>query len=103
MYEALINDPAVHLDGMMEEMFIAMEYMNQKNNSLLSVTHLFEERHGYGIAFSENVKMNRLGDGIWSCMSKVVPLITDDIYVAANKQINEVKVRVGEMVVFKVQ
>ena len=96
VYEALVNDSAVHLDGMMEEMFVAMEYMNQKNNSLLSVTHLFEERHGYGIAFNINVKMNQLWDKIGSCMSKVIPLIAYDVYVAINEQINEMKVKVGK-------
>ncbi|CAH3021659.1 unnamed protein product, partial [Porites evermanni] len=51
-YNALINEKSI--EGVMEEVFTAMEYIKKKNNPLFSVVHFFEEKHGYGVAFKNN-------------------------------------------------
>ena len=77
----------------MEEMLVALEYIKQKDNSLVSIVHLYEEKHGYGVAFNEKGKRH-LGEAtIWKCMLKVITFVTDDIYAATNEQINAVRVR----------
>ena len=91
MHQALVDGQSV--DGMMEEMFTAIEYLKQRKKSKLSIVHLFEEKHGYGIAFKQNPK-NRFGKRMWGCISKVVNYtVTNGIYDVTNKYINGFKVR----------
>ena len=78
---------------MMEEIFVAMEYMKQKDNPLLSVVHLFKEKHGYGVAFQPKVE-RILGRQALVCMSKVVTfVIEDDFFNVSNRHIKRFKVR----------
>jgi len=93
VHDALVDEQS-SVDGMMEEMFTAIEYLKQKQNSPLSIVHLFEERHAYGIAFRWEAK-DTFGHNIWDCISKVVKYrVTYDIYDITNKHISGVKVRV---------
>ena len=88
-YDALINDESI--EGMMEEVFTAMEYIKKRNNPLLSVVHFFEEKHGYGMAFKdyrfwENSKLDE-------CIRKVVQFIVkDDKYAVFSKFNGDIKV-----------
>ena len=87
VYDALVDEQ--FLDGMLEEMFIATEFLKQKDNSLLSIVHLFEEKHGYGVAFNSREKCEEL---MWSCMSEVITFVTDDVYAVTNRHIKRMKV-----------
>ena len=88
-YDALINDESI--EGMMEEVFTAMEYIKKRNNPLLSVVHFFEEKHGYGVAF----KNNPFGEEseLDKCIKKVVQFIVkDDKYAVISKFAGDIKV-----------
>jgi len=88
-YDALINDESI--EGMMEEVFTAMEYIKKRNNPLLSVVHFFEEKHGYGLAFKnhpfeENSELEK-------CIKKVVQFIAkDDKFAVISKFAGDIKV-----------
>ena len=88
-YDALIIDKSI--EGMMEEVFTAMEYIKKRNNPLLSVVHFFEEKHGYGVAF----KKNPFGEesNLDNCIKKVVQFIVkDDKYAVISKFVGDIKV-----------
>ena len=89
VYDALTNDESI--EGMMEEVFTAMEYIKKRNNPLLSVVHFFEEKHGYGVAF----KNNPFGEesNLDNCIKKVVQFIVkDDKYAVISKFVGDIKV-----------
>ena len=89
VYDALTNDESI--EGMMEEVFTAMEYIKKRNNPLLSVVHFFEEKHGYGAAF----KSNPFGEesNLDNCIKKVVQFIVkDDKYAVISKFVGDIKV-----------
>ena len=78
------------VDGMLEEMLTAKAYLRQKDNSLSSIVHMFEEKHGYGVAFNRAVE-NRFGTWNWRCMLKVVKFARDTKYAVKNEHwINKV-------------
>lgn len=77
VYDALVSKQSV--DGMLEEMFTVVEYLKQKENSLLSIVHLFQEKHGYGVAFKRDV-WKTFGQDILGCVSKVISFLTKDAY-----------------------
>ena len=88
-YDALINNESI--EGMMEEVFTAMEYIKKRNNPLLSVVHFFEEKHGYGMAFKDNPfwENSKLDE----CIRKVVQFIVkDDKYAVFSKFNVDIKV-----------
>ena len=88
-YNALINEKSI--EGVMEEMFTAMEYIKKKNNPLFSVVHFFEEKHGYGVAFKnnpfwENSKLD-------NCIRDVVQfVVNDDKYAVITKFVGNIEV-----------
>ena len=89
VYDALTNDELI--EGMMEEVFTAMEYIKKRNDPLLSVVHFFEEKHGYGVAF----KNNPFGEesNLDNCIKKVVQFIVkDDKYAVISKLVGDIKV-----------
>ena len=89
-YDALIIDESI--EGMMEEVFTATEYLKKRNNPLLSVVQFFEEGHGYGVAFKLN---NPFGEGsrLDNCIRKVVQFIVkDDKYAVFSKFVGDIKV-----------
>ena len=74
-------------------MFTSIEYLKQKENPRIAIVHLFEKKHGFGIAFKQRVK-NAFGKKIWSCMKKVITFVTDDdIYTVTSKHQIKSKVR----------
>lgn len=88
-YDALINDESI--EGMMEEVFTAMEYIKKRNNPLLSVVHFFEEKHGYGVAFKSNPFWEE--SNLDNCIKKVVQFIVkDDKYAVISKFDGDIKV-----------
>ena len=88
-YDALVNDESI--EGMMEEVFTAMEYIKKRNNPLLSVVHFFEEKHGYGVAFKNNSFEEE--SELVKCIKKVVQFIVkDDKYAVISKFAGDIKV-----------
>ena len=88
-YNALINEKSI--EGVMEEVFTAMEYIKKKNNPLFSVVHFFEEKHGYGVAF----KNNPFGGNIilYNCIKDVVQfVVNDDKYAVITKFVGNIEV-----------
>ena len=67
----------------------AKVYLGQKDNSLSSIVHIFEEKHGYGVAFNVAVK-NGFSTN-WQCMLKVIEFARDTKYAVKNEhRINKV-------------
>jgi len=90
-YDALINDESI--DGMMDEVFTAMEYINKRKNPSLSVVHFFEEEHGYGVAFKLNNNPLWEGSRLDKCIKKVVQFIVkDDKYAVISKFAGDIEV-----------
>ena len=88
-YNALINEKSI--EGVMEEVFTATEYIKKKNNPLFSVVHFFEEKHGYGVAF----KNNSFGGNIIldNCIRDVVQFVVkDDKYTVITKFVGNIEV-----------
>ena len=89
VYDALINDESI--EGMMEEVFTAMEYIKKRNDPLLSVVHFFEEKHGYGVAFKNHPFEDN--SELEKCIKKVVQFIVkDDKYAVISKLVGDIKV-----------
>ena len=85
----MINEKSI--EGVMEEVFTAMEYIKKKNNPLFSVVHLFEEKHGYGVAF----KNNPFGENseLDNCIKDVVQfVVNDDKYAVITKFVSKIEV-----------
>ena len=61
VYNALVYERS---DGTMEKIFVAIEYIKQKDNPFLSVAYLFKEKHRYGVVFQPKVKENLWEAGI---------------------------------------
>ena len=74
-HNALADEQSV--DGILEEMFTSIEYLKRKENPGIAIVHLFEKKHGYGVAFKQHVK-DDFGYKIWSCMKKVITFVTDN-------------------------
>ena len=87
VYDALVYEQSV--DGILEELLIAREYLEQKENPLSSIVHVFEEKHGFGVAF--NVSPVKLfGEDIGNCMSKVFAFASDTNYAVKREHRNKV-------------
>ena len=86
------------VDGILEEMFTSIEYLKQKENPGIAIVYLFEQKHGYGVAFKQHVR-NVFGYKIWSCMKKVITFVTDnDIYTVTRRHQIKSKVRLLKVV-----
>ncbi|XP_068709551.1 uncharacterized protein [Montipora foliosa] len=86
VHNALVNKS---VDGMLEEVFAAKEYLALHENSSLSMIHFYEEKHGYGIAFKSVVKADF--GSIWNCMSFVSSFIGKDEYAFLRDHIHRAK------------
>lgn len=89
VYDALVDERSV--DGMLEEVLTAKAYLGQKDNSSSSIVHIFEEKHGYGVAFNLAVKNRFDSSRNWQCMFKVIKFARDTKYAVKNEhRINKV-------------
>ena len=78
------------VDGILEEVLTAKAYLGQKDNSSSSIVHIFEGKHGYGVAFNWAAK-NRFDSRNWQCMLKVIKFARDTKYaVKYEHRINKV-------------
>ena len=90
VHNALVNKS---VDGILEEMFTAIEYFElHYENPSLSIVHFYEEKHGYGIAFKSQDVKDRFGE-VWNCMSFVASFIANDKYDFLKGHIHRAKVR----------
>ena len=88
-YNALINEKSI--EGVMEEVFTATEYIKKKNNPLFSVVHFFEEKHGYGVAFKNNPFAGNII--LDNCIRDVVQfVVNDDKYAVITKFVGNIEV-----------
>ena len=88
-YNALIIEKSI--EGVMEEVFTATEYVKKKNNPLFSVVHFFEEKHGYGVAFKNNPFGKN--SGLDKCIKDVVQfVVNDDKYAIISKIVGNIEV-----------
>ena len=81
------------MDGLLEETLTAMEYLNKNETSLLSIVYLYEEKHGYGLAYHPNTSE----DIPKECISKVSEFVKDKVYhrysdTVKLKHLNRIKV-----------
>jgi len=68
------------VDGIMEEMFTAVEFIKRKNNSELSIAQFFEDKHGFGAA----IKKTAFNLDVLDCLASVTKFVSDDIYFNAS-------------------
>lgn len=88
LYEAhhLLENGKV--DGILEEMFTAIEFVKEKVDSGLSVAQVLEEKHGYGAA----IKKDDFSPGVVGCLPKLMEFVSYDIYSNTSKLLKSVKV-----------
>ena len=82
------------MDGILEEMFSAIEFVKEKADSGLSVAQVLEEKHGYGAA----IKKDGFSRGVWGCLPKLMAFVSYEIYSNTSKLLKSVKVRVSATV-----
>lgn len=76
------------MDGILEEMFTAIEFVKEKVDSGLSVSQVLEEKHGYGAA----IKKDDFSPGVVGCLPKLMEFVSYDIYSNTSKLLKSVKV-----------
>lgn len=76
------------MDGILEEMFTAIEFVKEKADSGLSVAQVLEEKHGYGAA----IKKDDFSPGVVGCLPKLMEFVSYDIYSNTSKLLKSVKV-----------
>ena len=64
------------VDGIMEEMFTAVEFIKNKSSSELSIAQFFEDEHGFGAA----IKEDDFDGQVLECLPRVTNFVSDDIY-----------------------
>ena len=83
------------VDGILEEMFTAIEFVKEKADSGLSVAQVLEEKHGYGAA----IKKDGFSRGVWGCLPKLMAFVSYEIYSNTSKLLKSLKVRVATLTV----
>lgn len=76
---------------MLEEIYIAMEFLETEENSSLSVAHFYEEKRGFGLAVTPDI-VNELP---WNCL-KFVASIMEHNETVLMKHIHRSQVRMQE-------
>ena len=64
------------LEGIVEEIFTGIAFIKGNNESKLSVTKMFEEKHGYGTA----IKGDGFSRAVLDCLPKLIEFVSDEIY-----------------------
>ena len=76
LHEAYSSLKNGKVDGIMEEIFTAIDFVKSKSNSELLIAHFFEDKHGFGAA----IKENDFSSDVLQCLSIVTKFVSDDIY-----------------------
>lgn len=90
LHEAYSSLENGKVEGIMEEMFTAIQFIKRKNNSELSIAQVFEDKHGYGAA----IKKDGFSDDVLCCLSKVTEFVSDDIYSNASAYLKSLRVTI---------
>lgn len=77
------------VDGMLEEIYTAMEFLETNENSSLSVAHFYEEKRGFGLAVTPGFE----GELRWDCL-KFVALVMKHNITVYTKHIHRFQVRI---------
>ena len=80
------------VDGMLEEIYTAMEFLATEENSSLSVAHFYEEKRGFGLAVTP-YSVEKLP---WDCL-KFVALVMKHNNTVFTKHIHRFHVRDKDM------
>lgn len=76
LHEAYYSLKKGKLEGIMEEMFTAVEFIKRISNSELSIAQFFEHKHGFGAA----IKEDDFNGDVLECLSGLTEFVSDDIY-----------------------
>ena len=87
LYEAYHLLENEKVEGILEEMFTAIEFIKGKADSRLTVAQVVEEKHGYGAA----IKKEKFNSHVLDCLPKIMEFVSYEIYHNTSKSI---KVRI---------
>ena len=90
LHEAYYSLKDGKVDGIIEEMFTAVEFIKRKSNSELSIAQFFEEKHGFGAA----IKEVGFSEDVLVCLSKVTEFVSVDIYSNASAFLKSLRVSI---------
>lgn len=65
-----------NVDGIMEEMFAGFEFLKRQSDASLLIAHLFEEKHGYGVAMNTD----DFGRQVRHCLETVIEFLADEVF-----------------------
>ena len=80
LHEAYYSLKDGKVEGIMEEMFTAVEFIKRESKSELSIAQFFEDKHGFGAA----IKEDGFNTDVLDCLSSVTEFVSDDIYLNAS-------------------
>lgn len=76
MYEVYFLLKNGKVDGIMEEMFIVIEFIKRKRNLELLIVYFFEDKYGFGVV----IKEDDFGFDVLYCLLSVLEFVFNDIY-----------------------
>ena len=76
LHEAYLSLRNGKVDGIMEEMFTAVEFIKNKSSSELSIAQFFEDKHEFGAA----IKEDDFDEQVLECLPRVTNFVSDYIY-----------------------
>ena len=87
LHEAYYSLKDGKVEGIMEEMFTAVEFIKRESKSELSIAQFFEDKHGFGAA----IKEDGFNTDVLDCLSNVTKFVSDDIYLNKEKEAHKKK------------
>ena len=78
------------VDGIMEEMFTAVEFIKNKSSSEPSIAQFFEDKHGFGAA----IKEDDFDTAVLECLPRVTEFVSDEIYSNASAYLKSLTVSI---------
>ena len=83
LYEAYHLLENEKVEGILEEMFTAIEFIKGKADSRLSVAQVVEEKHGYGAA----INTERFSRDVLDCLPMIMTFVSYQIYYNTSESI----------------
>ena len=90
LHEAYSSLKSGKVDGIMEEMFTAVEFIKNKSSSELSIAQFFEDKHGFGAA----IKEDDFDTAVLECLPRVTEFVSDEIYSNASAYLKSLTVSI---------
>ena len=69
------------MEGILEEMFTAIEFIKEKADSWLTVAQVLEEKRGYGAA----IKIEGFNSHVLECLPKLIEFVSYEVYSNTSK------------------